>query len=175
MGKVNIGLRGWRFEEEAVFDDDGRVRPLEEIPEGTRERVLRLAERIGDPCDACWIVHGAEDPDRCRAGAAIYGEPGAEVVVCREHETDFVYWYRGAGGSAFRGEPELARRFHAWFREGNAAPDGYEGIEHVDEDPGAVPETPDAGEAIPGLAEEVEAFDDDELDALDVDLDDLDL
>ncbi|MFB6074011.1 MAG: hypothetical protein ABEJ89_03265 [Haloarculaceae archaeon] len=175
MGKVNIGLRGWRFEEEDVFTEDGRVRPLDNMPAETRARIARLAERLQDPCDACWLLHGPEEADACNAGAAIYGEPMGEVVLCPEHERDFVYWYQEAGGSAYRGEAEMADRFHEWFLEGNRAPEWFEGIEHVDEDPDAVPEAPDPHEELPGIEEELAAYPDEELEALDVDLDDLDV
>jgi len=65
--------------------------------------------------------------------------------------------------------------FHEWFAEGGRAPEGYEGIEHVNTDPDALPEEPDPTEELPTLEEELEAMDDEDLDALGVDLDDLDL
>ena len=37
MGKISIGLRGWRFEEDEVFDAEGNVRPFGEMDEDTRE------------------------------------------------------------------------------------------------------------------------------------------
>ncbi len=48
MSKVNIGLRGWRFDED-VLGPDGRVRPLKTMEPETRQRLLVLAERVVDP------------------------------------------------------------------------------------------------------------------------------
>ena len=175
MGKVNIGLRGWRFEEDEVFGDDGRVRPIGTMDDETKTKVLRLAERIGDPCDACWLKWGREDVSRCRPGEAIYGEPGGEVLVCRTHEPDFIYWFREEGGSDLAGDVAFGEAFHDWFVDGGRAPDDYEGIEHVDEDPDAIPQAPDPNEALPGLEEEIQAIDDEDLSDLDIDVDDLDL
>ncbi|MFB6307817.1 MAG: hypothetical protein ABEH35_00665 [Haloarculaceae archaeon] len=175
MGKVNIGLRGWRFDEDEVFDDEGQIKPLATMSEDTRHRILRLTERIGDPCDACWLVHGDEDITQCNAAAVIYGEPRGEVVLCRDHEADFVYWFREAGGEQYRGDPDLQEAFHEWFLDGGRAPEGYGSLEHVDEDPEDVPDTPDPYEELPGLEEELEEMDDETLDAMDVDLDDLDV
>ena len=143
MGKVSIALRGWRFEEEEVFAPDGRLRPLEEMPDDAAERLLRLPDLVGSPCDACWLVHGDEALEQCQVAQVVYGEPLAEVVLCDDHEDDFVYWYREAGGSAHRGEPELQDAFHEWFADGGRAPEGYEGVEHVDTDPQALPDLPD--------------------------------
>jgi len=174
MGKVNIGLRGWRFEEDEVFDENGRVRPIGTMPEDTKLKILRLAERLGDPCDGCWLEYGREDPGRCRQGEIIYGDPGAEVLLCRHHEPDFLYWFREAGGKNLAGDDEFAERFHDWFVEGGGAPESYEGIDHVDEDPDNVPTVPDQDEALPGLEEELEEFDEEDLSDLDIDLGDLD-
>ncbi|EMA23779.1 hypothetical protein [Haloarcula argentinensis] len=174
MSKVNIGLRGWRFDE-GVLGPDGRVRPLKTMEPETRQRLLVLAERVVDPCDACWLIHGDEDIEQCNVADAIYGEPMGEVVVCSAHETDFIYWFREEGGEAYAGDTDLASAFHEWFLDGNRAPEGYVGLEHVDEDPTALPEAPDRDEAIPGLEEEVEQMDEDDLDTIDMDLSDLDV
>ena len=45
MGKVNIGLRGWRFDED-VLGEDGRVRPLATMEPEDRQRILVLADRV---------------------------------------------------------------------------------------------------------------------------------
>jgi hypothetical protein len=175
MGKINVGLRGWRFDEDEVLGEDGRVRPIGTMEPETRQRVLRLAQRVTDPCDCCWLKHGPEDRQRCRQGAVIYGEPGAEVLVCAEHEPDFVYWFREAGGADLAGSIDLAEEFHAWFLDGGRATENYAGVEHVDEDPDALPDPPDIKEGMPGLEEELEAMDEDDLKALDVDFSDIDL
>jgi len=174
MGKVSIGLRGWRFDEEEVFGDGDEVRPLATMREETQERLVRLSALIGEPCDACYLIHGEANVTECAPAAAIYGEPGAEVILCDAHEADFVYWFQEAGGSQFAGEDALREEFHGWFADGGRAPEGFE-LEHVEEDPDGVPETPDPGEELPGLEEELEAMDDEELDALDADFGDLDL
>lgn len=175
MAKVNIGLRGWRFDEDEVFGDDGRIRPLGTMDEDTKARVLRLAERVTDPCDACWFVHGNDDVAKCRQAAVIYGEPRGEVVLCNEHERDFVYWFRRVASDDLIGTPDLRDEFHEWFLDGGRAPAEYEGLEHVDRNPEEAPEAPDPNEAMPGLEEELAELDDEDLDALDVDLDDLDV
>jgi hypothetical protein len=173
MGKVSIGLRGWRFDEDEVFAADGTVRPLDNMPEDTRERVLRLSGLMEEPCDACYLTY--EDVQQCRPAQVVYGEPMGEVLVCSVHEPDFVYWFREAGGRQWAGETELRDRFHEWFADGGRAPDEYDGVEHVEADPDDVPEAPDPQAELPGLQEEIDAMDDEELDALDVDLTDLDL
>ena len=58
MAKLSIGLRGWRFDETEVFTDDGEMRPLMEMSEATRGRLVRLTVIAGNPCDACWLIHG---------------------------------------------------------------------------------------------------------------------
>lgn len=175
MGKINVGLRGWRFDEDEVLGEDGRVRPIGTMDSDTRHRIVRLAQRVGDPCDCCWLNNGPENPELCRQGAAIYGEPGAEVLVCAEHESDFRYWFREAGGSEHAGDVGMAEEFHAWYLDGGRAPEDYGGIEHVDEDQDSLPEPPDISEGMPGLEEELEELDEEDLDELDVDLSDLDL
>jgi hypothetical protein len=144
MAKVSIGLRGWRFDEDAVFGADGRFRPLDEMTADDRERLVRLVDLVERPCSACYLVHGALQP--CRRATVVYGEPGAEVLLCDAHEPDFVYWYREAGGSAHRGEARLRRAFHDWFDGGGHAPDGYAGLDHVETDPDELPDPPDAAE-----------------------------
>ncbi|MFB6108870.1 MAG: hypothetical protein ABEJ82_08535 [Haloplanus sp.] len=146
MAKVSIGLRGWRFEESAVFTDDGEFRPLDEIPEDPRERLVRLSYLVEQPCDACYLVHGETGVERCNAAAIVYGEPGAEVVLCDDHEADFLYWYREAGGKAHRGEASFRDSFHEWFADGGRAPEGYAGLDHVDTDPDSLPDPPDPQE-----------------------------
>ena len=175
MGKVSIGLRGWRFDEEEVFAADGTVRPLDNMPPETRQRILRLSGLIGEPCDACYLLYGRDEVERCRPAQAIYGEPGGEVLLCNAHETDFVYWFQEAGGRELVGADDFDDRFHDWFVEGGHAPEEFGGIEHVEEAPDEVPEAPDPEAALPGIEEEIAAMDDAELDAIDVDLSDLDI
>ena len=61
-----------------------------------RNRLLRLTALVDAPCDACWLVHGDEEIERCNVPVAVYGEPRSEVLVCREHETDFIYPIAGS-------------------------------------------------------------------------------
>jgi len=42
MGKVSVGLRGWRFNEAEIFTDDEQFKPLDEIPKDPKQRLLRL-------------------------------------------------------------------------------------------------------------------------------------
>jgi hypothetical protein len=140
MAKVSIGLRGWRFDEADVFTEDGEFRSLDEMDPDVRERVRRLAALVAEPCHACWLVHGDEELEACNVGSVVYGEPMSEVLLCDEHESDFTYWYREAGGSEFRGEDALREEFYEWFRAGNRAPEGYGRDDHVDTDPENVPE-----------------------------------
>jgi len=174
MGKVNIGLRGWRFDED-VLNDEGSVRPLATMDPADRQRLLVLADRVVDPCDACWLEYGQEKVESCNVAEVIYGEPGGEVILCSVHEPDFIYWFREAGGSEYAGDVELQEAFHEWYLEGNRAPEGYEGVEHVDEDPTALPDAPDRSDAVPGLEAEIENMDDADLEAIDVNLDNLDI
>ncbi len=143
MGKVSIGLRGWRFDEEEVFTEDGDYRPMDEISADTQKRLARLSALVGSPCDACWLIHGDENLPKCNVTEVVYGEPLSEVAVCAEHETDFLYWYFEAGGEQFRGEDELQDEFHEWFADGGRAPEGYGGMDHVDTDPDDLPEPPE--------------------------------
>lgn len=174
MGKVNIGLRGWRFDED-VLNDDGRLRPLKTMEPDVRQRLLVLADRVVDPCDACWLEYGRDEVESCNVAEVIYGEPLGEVVLCSAHEPDFLYWFREEGGADYAGDVELRDAFHEWYLDGNRAPEGYEGLEHVDEDPTALPDAPDRSEAVPGLEAEVANMDEADRDALDIDLDDLDI
>ena len=62
-------------------------------------------------------------------------------------------------------DPELQDAFHEWFLDGGRAPDDYEGIEHVETDPMAVPYV--SGTQSPAHAEqEARGVD---LDSLDID------
>jgi hypothetical protein len=146
MAKVSIGLRGWRFDESTVFTGDGEFRPLDEIPEDPRERLVRLTYLVEEPCDACYLTHGDAEIERCAQAAIVYGEPGDELLLCDGHEADFLYWYRETGGTAYRGEPEFRDRFHEWFADGGRAPDGYGGLDHVETEPESVPAPPDPEE-----------------------------
>jgi hypothetical protein len=175
MGKVSIALRGWRFDEDEVFDEDGELRPLDELDEDTRERLVRLTVVAGSPCDACWLVHGDANIEQCNVARVVYGEPLHEVVLCPEHEADFLYWFREERGNDLVDRPsEFEDAFYAWFDDGNRAPEGYGGMEHVDTDPDSVPR-PQPDVDMPSLEEELARMDDEELDALGVDLSDLDL
>jgi hypothetical protein len=142
MGKVSIGLRGWRFDEDAVLAEDGSLRPVDEMDADVANRVVRLSALVGSPCDACWLEHGDEDLEQCAGATVVYGEPLAEVVLCDEHEADFLYWFREAGGEAYKGSDVLQDAFHEWYLDGGRAPSGYEGLEHVSTDQGAVPTPP---------------------------------
>ena len=146
MAKVSIGLRGWRFEESEVFTDEGEFRPLDDVPAEPRERLLRLSQLVTEPCDACYLDHGEADSERWREATVVYGEPRDEVLLCDRHEADFHYWYAEAGGSAYRGDPELRDEFHEWFAAGGRAPADYGGVEHVDTDPDDLPDPPTAEE-----------------------------
>jgi len=122
MAKVSIGLRGWRFDESDVFDADGNFRALDEMSDDARNRLTRLTGLHGNPCHACWLVHEEKEP--CNPAAAVYGEPHGEVLLCEDHEPDFLYWY-GEMGHEHRGEEAFADRFHEWFDAGNRAPERY--------------------------------------------------
>lgn len=174
MTKVSIGLRGWRFDEEDVFDADGEFRPLTEMPPDTRDRIARLMAIINNPCDACWLIHGEKEKQRCRSAAVVYGEPLREVVLCTSHETDFLYWFREEGGHRLAGDRTFQNAFHQWFADGGRAPEGYGGMEHVDTDPETVPE-PTPQEELPSFDEELASLSEDKRDELGIDLDDLDI
>jgi hypothetical protein len=146
MAKVSIGLRGWRFDESEVFTDEGEFRPLDEVPEDARTRLIRLTYLQSKPCDACYLVHGEGETRRCNQATVVYGEPMEEVLLCSDHEADFFYWYREAGGSEYRGEETFRDEFHEWFAAGGRAPDGYEGPDHVDTGPDELPTPPEPAE-----------------------------
>ncbi|WP_049984783.1 hypothetical protein [Halobellus rufus] len=146
MAKVSIGLRGWRFDEEEVFTDEGEFRPLDSVPEETRKRLIRLTYLQEKPCDACYLIHGEAEKRRCNQAEIVYGEPMEEVLLCSEHEADFLYWFREAGGSEAAGTETFRDRFHEWFLDGNRAPEGYGGLDHVDTDPDTLPTPPEPAE-----------------------------
>ncbi|MFC7045954.1 hypothetical protein ACFQH6_11500 [Halobacteriaceae archaeon GCM10025711] len=169
MSKVSIGLRGWRFDEEEVFDDEGNFRPLQELPEDTRDRLVRLTLLVDKPCDACWLVHGDEHLDQCNVPQVVYGEPEAEVLVCADHESDFYYWFFEQGGEEHAGTREFREAFHEWFADGGRAPEGYVGVEHVETEPESLPdpETADPYDFVVDLEDDER----DRIDLKDVDLD----
>ncbi|MDZ5812331.1 hypothetical protein U4E84_13360 [Halorubrum sp. AD140] len=146
MAKVSIGLRGWRFDEDEIFTDDEELKPLDEIPEEPRERLVRLVALVEEPCDVCYLEYGEAEVHRCNQARIVYGEPNGEVLLCPEHEPDLIYWFREEGGSDHAGSLEFGDRFHEWVAAGNGAPDGYGSVEHVDEDPEGLPDLPDQQE-----------------------------
>ncbi len=152
MSKVSIGLRGWRFDEDAVFTPDGDYRPFDEMDPDTRRRLVRLSVVLDAPCDACWLLADDADDGETETAAYVYGEPLAEVLLCETHEPDFVYWFREAGGDRYAGTDDFDDRFHEWFLDGGRAPDGYGGMEYVEAESADVPDppTPDP-EAVPEL------------------------
>ena len=184
MAKVSIGLRGWRFDEAAVFTDDGEFRPLDELDDDTRRRLVRLTYLQGTPCDACYLTHGEADKKRCNEAEIVYGEPMEEVLLCSDHEADFLYWYREAGGSEAAGSETFRDEFHEWFVADNRAPERYTGLDHVDTDPSGLPSPPDPAEINRRLNEnyegerkkidlktgEITTVDDETADSGDVDL-----
>ncbi len=177
MGKVSIGLRGWRFDEEDVFGEDGAIRDLDQMPADTRHRIVRLSSLMGEPCNACWLIHGEENVEECNPGTIVYGEPLAEVLLCNEHESDFLYWFRELGGEAFAGSADLQDEFHEWFLDGGRAPEGYGGLDHVQRHPDDLSEDghPTESEGIDEVERQLDEMADAEREALDVNLDDLDV
>lgn len=157
MAKVSIGLRGWRFEESEVFTDGETFKPLSAMPEDTRHRLLRLASLVEEPCDACYLTHGEAEKHRCMPAQIVYGEPFDEVVLCDEHEPDFLYWFREDGGADLAGTDEFANAFHEWYADGGRAPEDYGGLEHVETDPATLPDLPDPEEIHEQLNEGFEA------------------
>ena len=145
MGKVSVGLRGWRFNEDEIFTDDEQFKPLDEIPKDPKQRLLRLLTLVDKPCDCCYLIHGERDKKQCNPAAFVYGEPMDEVLLCADHEPDFIYWYQN-GGSELRGKETFADAFHQWFADGNRAPEAFGGTEVVETDPEALPELPNARE-----------------------------
>ncbi|WP_458188337.1 hypothetical protein [Haladaptatus sp. NG-WS-4] len=168
MGKVSIGLRGWRFDEEEVFTEAGEYRPMDEMSTDTQKRLARLSALVGSPCDACWLIHGDENLEQCNVVEVVYGEPMGEVAVCKEHETDFLFWYFEEGGDEFRGKEELQDEFHEWFADGGRAPEGYGNMEHVDTDPDDLPEPPEPD--LEAMNVELPEEEREEIDLRDVDL-----
>lgn len=154
MGKLSIGLRGWRFDEADIFREDGELRALDEMPADVRNRVIRLSTLVDAPCDACWLIHGDADLDACNVAEVVYGEPTAEVIVCGAHEADLLYWYREAGGRAHRGTEGFQDAFHEWFIAGNRAPEGYSRDAHVETAPASLPRFDDVGEMEPAITPE---------------------
>ncbi|GAB6880352.1 hypothetical protein JCM17823_26260 [Halorubrum gandharaense] len=146
MAKLSVGLRGWRFDEDEIISADGELKPLAEIPEEPRERLMRLVSLVEEPCDVCYLEHGEEEVHRCRQAEIVYGEPRGEVLLCPQHEPDFIYWFREEGGSEYKGTMEFGDRFHEWVAAGNEAPEGYASVEHVDESPESLPDLPDQQE-----------------------------
>jgi hypothetical protein len=146
MGKVSIGLRGWRFDEEAIFEAAGQYRNLDEMDEEVRKRLIRLSGLVTESCDACWLA-GREDANEAEY---VYGEPMGEVVVCDDHEPDFVYWFRESGGDEFAGTREFDDRFHEWFADGGRAPEGYPGMNYVEGDAGDLKAPPELDEEYAG-------------------------
>jgi hypothetical protein len=153
MGKVNVGLRGWRFAEADIFTDEGLFKQLEEIPKDDRQRLLRLVSLVEKPCDACRLIHGEDEIHRARQAAVVYGEPNDEVVLCADHEADFLYWYQNDGGSEYRGSAAFDDAFEEWFDNGGRAPEEFETVEHVETDPEGLPDPPDAEELNAMLSE----------------------
>ncbi|WP_276261117.1 hypothetical protein [Haloglomus litoreum] len=175
MGKVSIALRGWRFDEEEVFTEDGQLQSIDKVSEDTRDRLVRLSAVAGQPCHACWLIHGDENIQECNVARVVYGEPLHEVLLCNDHEPDFLYWYQEAGGSQYRGEAEaFEEAFQEWFADGNRAPEGFRGMEHVETDPDSVPQ-PEPEVEQDTLEEAIAELDDEERQALDTDFSDLDI
>ncbi|MFC7214954.1 hypothetical protein ACFQO4_12810 [Saliphagus sp. GCM10025334] len=144
MGKVSIGMRGWRFDEEDILDEDGDFLPLAQMPEDARKRMIRLDVVYNAPCHGCWLIHGDDNLEECNRARYVYGEPLSEVILCEAHEPDFVYWFREEGGDDHRGSDDFAEAFYEWFLEGGRAPEGYEGMEYVETDPTDLPKPPKA-------------------------------
>lgn len=140
MGKVSIALKGWRFDEEAVFDENGEFKPLAEMDSETRLRLNRLTTLREEACDCCWLQFGDDEERRCRSAEYVYGEPHSEVLLCDEHLDDFSYWYLETGGEEYRGTEAFQEEFHEWFADGGRAPEGYVGIEHEETAPESIPE-----------------------------------
>ncbi|NHX35517.1 MULTISPECIES: hypothetical protein [Halolamina] len=184
MAKVSVGLRGWRFDEDEVFTEDGEWAPLDEMPDDARNRLLRLGLLMDQPCDACYLEYGEEEKRRANPAAIVYGEPGDEVLLCDDHEADFLYWFREEGGSELAGEERFRDEFHEWFVAGNRAPEGYGPDEHVEEAPGDMPNLPTPEEAQRRLEQAVDfeekrydlrAAEGDDEEGDDLDVADLDL
>lgn len=154
MAKVSIGLRGWRFDEDDIFTKDGELRSLDDMPLDVRNRVIRLENLVDAPCDACWLIHGDENLTECNPAEIVYGEPMAEVVLCGDHEADFLYWYREEDGSEHRGDDTFQDAFYEWFKAGNRAPEGYAADEHVETAPASLPRFDELGDMDPVITPE---------------------
>lgn len=124
--KIHIGLRGWKFNPKNVFDDDGELKPLKEMPEEDRVRVVRLSEIIGNACHFCMLKYPEEGWAKWKKADIVYGEPTSEVLLCDEHERHFLYWFFEEGGEDYKGEERMADAFHKWVNKGERAPEGYE-------------------------------------------------
>ncbi len=154
MGKVSIGLRGWRFDEDEIFTEAGELRALEQMSTDVRNRFVRLSKLVDAPCDCCWLIHGDEHIRECNIASVVYGEPMAEVIVCDEHEADLLYWYRECGGATYRGTEAFQEEFHEWFADGNRAPSEYEADIHVETAPTSLPSFDEIGEMEPVITPE---------------------
>ncbi|MFC3476528.1 hypothetical protein [Halobacterium litoreum] len=169
MTKVSIGFRGWRFDEDEVFDEHGNYRDVDEMSDDTRERFVRIPQLVDQPCDVCYLEVGDADADEVNAPTAVYGEPRGEVLVCDDHEAAFYYWFLEAGGDEYEGSTELQDAFHEWIAAGNREPDWYDGPDHVDTDPEAVPEP--AGDEFEAVDVELPEEEQASVNLLDVDED----
>ncbi|MFO7923096.1 MAG: hypothetical protein R6U58_05330 [Bacteroidales bacterium] len=69
---MSVGLRGWRFDEEEIFTDDGELKPLDEIPEEPRERLFRLVSLVEEPYSRESDCSGSFPSSRSRATSAIW-------------------------------------------------------------------------------------------------------
>ena len=114
--KVCIGLRGWRFNPDDVFDSEGRIKKPEDIPEGQRERIARLSDIVGNACHVCMLLHPDAGWDEWVKADVVYGEPRHEVLMCDEHEDVFETWFFDEGGKALKGSEELQYEFHEWVK-----------------------------------------------------------
>jgi hypothetical protein len=115
--KVSIGLRGWTFDPEDVFQVGGELKPVDEMPEEDRIRVVRLTEIMGNACHVCMLQHPDEGWDEWEKATVVYGEPTSEVLLCDDHEEVFERWFFDEGGESYRGTEELQRAFHDWVEE----------------------------------------------------------
>jgi len=96
------------------------------------------------------------------------------VLLCADHEADFLYWFRELGGSEHAGSADLQDEFHEWFLDGGRAPEGYGGLEHVQHRAGDVPDGDDDAN-VEAVEDQLEEMEEAEREALDVNLEDLDL
>ncbi|MDY7082656.1 MAG: hypothetical protein SXQ77_09685 [Halobacteria archaeon] len=124
--KVCIGLRGWKFDPDDVFQEDGELKPIDDMPEDDQLRIVRLSEIVGNACHVCMLRHPEEGWDEWVKADVVYGEPTAEILTCDEHEADFLYWFFEEGGKEYKGDEMMPDLFHKWVKEGGEAPEGYE-------------------------------------------------